>query len=80
MPSLPRQLKPELEHEYIRFPELGYEPADEPGEHLRFLLRAAKIGREKVIPAPSSVIPNKVRNLAAPTDFSSFLSFVRNSK
>ena len=31
MPSLPRQLKPELEHEYVRFPELGYEPADEPG-------------------------------------------------
>ncbi|MFM2058478.1 MAG: hypothetical protein RLY71_2863 [Pseudomonadota bacterium] len=29
--QLPRQLKPELEHDYARSPELGYEPPDEAG-------------------------------------------------
>ena len=31
MSTLPRQLKPELEHEYVRSTELGYEPANETG-------------------------------------------------
>ncbi len=31
MTSLPRQLKPELEHDYVRSPDLGYESPDEPG-------------------------------------------------
>ena len=31
MPAHPRQLKPELEHDYLRSTELGYESADEPG-------------------------------------------------
>jgi AraC-like DNA-binding protein len=31
MSTLPRQLKPEMEHEYVRSPELGYEPANETG-------------------------------------------------
>ncbi len=31
MASLPRQLKPELEHDYLRSPDLGYEKPDESG-------------------------------------------------
>ncbi len=31
MASLPRQLKPELEHDYLRSPDLGYETPDESG-------------------------------------------------
>jgi len=31
MPALPRQLKPELEHDYVRSPDLGYESPQESG-------------------------------------------------
>lgn len=31
MPAVPRQIKPELEHDYSRSPELGYERGDEVG-------------------------------------------------
>ena len=31
MPSKPRQLSPELEHDYVRSPELGYERPEEVG-------------------------------------------------